>query len=372
MKKLGIYIHIPFCKKKCNYCDFISFPNLKEYEKEYINALINEIQAYKNKDYIIDTIYIGGGTPSYIDSIEIIKIIEQIKLNYTVKDNLEITIEVNPGTINKKKLIDYKNSGINRISIGLQTTSNTLLKEISRIHTYEQFLETYKMIKEVGFENINVDLMLGIPNQTIKNLEDSITKVINLKPTHISIYSLILEEGTKMHKNVTLGKLKLPSEDIERKMYWEAKKMLEKNKYIHYEISNFALKNYESKHNVNCWNQKEYLGFGLAAHSYLNGKRYSNTIKIDEYISNFKGTKIINEVQTNEDAQKEYMMLGLRKLQGVNIQEFERKFKCNLLKKFNKEIEKLIKLELIKIESNNIMLTDKGIDFANIVWEEFV
>lgn len=227
---------------------------------------------------------------------------------------------------------DYKKVGINRLSIGLQSINNDILKEIGRIHTYKDFLETYQMARKVGFENINVDLMLALPKQTCKDLQKSLEEVIKLSPEHISIYSLILEEGTKLQKLVEQGSITLPEDEIERNMYWMVKKILEKNGYIHYEISNFAKAGYESKHNLNCWNQKQYLGFGLSAHSYYNKTRYSNVTNIKQYINvgaglvSARDSKIIHEIQSKQDEQKEYMMLGLRKIEGVSIADFKNKF----------------------------------------------
>lgn len=381
MKELGIYIHIPFCKQKCYYCDFISYANKEEKVKEYIESLQKEIELesdrYKNEEYEITTIYIGGGTPSFIDALYIERIINTIKQNYKLHENSEITIEVNPGTINEEKIRKYKDIGINRISIGLQTTKDNLLKQIGRIHTYEEFLNCYQIVQKVGVDNINVDLMLGLPNQTLEDLKESLREVINLKPNHISLYSLILEENTVLEKQVSENELELPSEDIERKMYWETKKILEQNGYIHYEISNFSKKGYESKHNLNCWNQKEYLGFGVAAHSYIKNKRYCNTNNIEEYIKNVQNGKILSnrticEIQNKIEEQKEYMLLGLRKIQGIDIQEFKNKFIDNPIYIFHKELEKLVKEELIEVDLNQIKLTSKGLDFANLVWEEFV
>lgn len=379
--EIGIYIHIPFCMKKCFYCDFVSYANKEDMIEKYIKALEKEIKikAEENKLLKINTIYIGGGTPSFIDSKHIVYIINAIKESFNVKENAEITIEVNPGTVTKNKLEDYIKCGINRISIGLQTTNNELLKQIGRIHKYEQFLETYNLIRMVGFNNINVDLMLALPNQTIKDLEDSLNKVIMLKPEHISVYSLILEEKTKLYDLVESGKLELLDESIERNMYWKVKNILEQNGYKHYEISNFAKQGYESKHNLNCWNQEEYLGMGVAAHSYLNNKRYSNTENLEQYINKLldeEGIKndivTVHEEQTLEDKQKEYMLLGLRKIEGVKISDFKNKFVQNPIYIFRKELDKLVKEDLIQVEDNNIKLTKKGLDLANLVFEEFV
>ena len=376
MKKaeLGIYIHIPFCVKKCYYCDFVSFTNQNANIKKYIQAILKELEQYDLNKYNITTIYIGGGTPSAISSAYIVNILEKIKEklenNNTEWKDIEITIEVNPGTVTKEKLQDYKSVGVNRLSIGLQTTNDNLLKIIGRIHTYEEFLETYKLAEEVGFKNINVDLMIGLPSQTIQDLKDSLNKVIKLEPKHISTYSLILEENTVLEKLVESGKLILPDEDMERQMYWYVKNTLELNGYNHYEISNFAKEGFESKHNLNCWEQKQYIGLGLAASSYINNERYSNVGDMKKYLNG--SGKIIEERQSIEDTEKEYMLLGLRKINGVNISKFKEKFACNPLFLFREELNKLVMDKLIAVDTNNIKLTNKGLDFANLVWEEFV
>ena len=373
--EIGVYVHIPFCKKKCDYCDFISYCNKDNLIEDYVQAVKAEIQTQNIKPEIT-TIYIGGGTPSYIDSKYIIEILEKIK-EKNVSSNAEITIEVNPGTVTKEKLEDYIKSGINRISIGLQTTNDELLKQIGRIHNFTQFLETYKLAKKVGFKNINVDLILGLPNQRIKDLKESLEQIIKLKPKHISVYSLIVEDGTPIANKIEKGELQLPDEELERNMYWFVKNTLELNGFIHYEISNFAKKGYESKHNLNCWNQKEYIGIGASAHSYRDITRYSNTENIEEYIENvnngnFNRNKIIHEVQKEDDAKKEFMLLGLRKIKGVDINQFKNKFGDNPIYLFRNELKKLTDERLLIIDDNNIRLTNKGLDLANLVWEEFI
>lgn len=373
--EIGIYVHIPFCKQKCYYCDFVSYCNKDDKIEPYIKTLIKEIEMQNIKSNI-NTIYIGGGTPSYIDSKYITEIMDKIKKKNVI-ENVEITIEVNPGTVTRGKLEDYKNSGINRLSIGLQTANNKLLKQIGRIHNYEEFLETYKIAREVGFNNINVDLILGLPNQRIQDLKNSLDEVIKLSPEHISVYSLIIEDGTPIKTQIENGKLQLPDEETERNMYWYVKNTLELNGYKHYEISNFAKNGYESKHNMNCWNQDEYIGFGISAHSYRNITRYSNTDNINEYIRNIKSdspekNRIIHEVQKLEDTEKEFMLLGLRKIDGVSISEFKDRFGDNPIYLYRNELKKLSDENLIKVDENNIKLTNKGIDLANIVWEEFV
>lgn len=380
-KELGIYLHIPFCKQKCNYCDFVSFSDKCEKIESYIECLEKEINKFDFSNFMVTTIYIGGGTPSFINS-KYIKLImntlyNKIDINKNKKDKLEITIEVNPGTVTKEKLQDYKEAGINRLSIGLQTSQDRLLKQIGRVHSYQEFIETYQSAKEVGFENINIDLMLGLPNQTLKDLKESLNKIIELNPNHISVYSLILEEGTKLFNQIENNEFKLPDEESERNMYWYVKNMLELNEYNHYEISNFSKKGKESKHNLNCWNQKEYIGFGVAAHSYLYNTRFSNTNNLEDYINNinnneFKKNIRIEEEQNKEDQEKEYMMLGFRKIDGVNISKFKEKFIDNPIFIYKDKLNKLVEEGLIEIDLNNIRLTSKGIDFANLVFEEFV
>ena len=411
-KELGIYIHIPFCKQKCYYCDFVSFSNKQNFVENYVEAVKTEINNYFQdktilERYTVTTIYIGGGTPSYIESkyiCEIMEVLENnLKQNKVKFEDMEITIEVNPGTVNKEKLEQYKKEKINRLSIGLQSTNNEMLKQIGRIHTYEQFLETYNMAKEVGFENINVDLMIGLPNQTIEDIKRSLKEVIQLNPTHISVYSLIIEEGTVIAQKIENHQLQEMDEELERNMYWYVKNTLELNGYTHYEISNFAKQGKESKHNLNCWRQKEYIGIGLAAHSYLNSVRYTNTSEIEQYItrmnhlngqivndilelSNNKKEKTIleenekdieivyeiEEVQDAEDRKKEYMLLGLRTIEGVSISKFKEKYIDNPIFLFRKELEKLVEEKLVMIDGDCIKLTNKGLDLANLVWEEFI
>ena len=304
---------------------------------------------------------------------------------------------MNPGTTTKNNLQMYRNCGINRLSIGLQSTNDSILKEIGRIHNYNQFLDTYKWANEVGFENINVDLMIGLPEQDIEILKDSLENVVNLKPSpkHISVYSLIVEEGTKIEQKINCGEMKLPNDEEERRQYHYMKNFLELNGYKHYEISNFAKPGYESKHNMNCWEQKQYVGFGVAAHSYVNGIRYANMANLEEYLNvdneknienymkndfevdfdnknGFETIKNIEETQNKIDMEKEFMMLGLRKIDGISISKFEEKFGENPIYLFRNELQKLVEEDLLEVDLDDIRLTRKGLDLANLVWEEFV
>lgn len=381
MTSVGIYVHIPFCKKKCKYCDFTSFSCAEEKYEDYFKCLKQEIieksEEIKGDEIVVDTIYIGGGTPSIVPADYIEQIVATIKNNYKVEKNAEITIEVNPGTVDREKLQKYYDIGINRLSIGLQSTNDKLLEMLGRIHTYSEFEDVYETARQVGFKNINVDLMIGLPKQTIEYVEDSLKKLIEKSPEHISVYSLIVEENTKMYDLIESGELELPDENLEREMYWKVKNTLQENGYKHYEISNFAKEGYESKHNLNCWKQHSYLGFGVAAHSYYDGMRYSNIESLNRYIENHKSGEsvyniVFHEKQSKEEMMKEYMLLGLRKINGIKISEFKEKFIDNPIYYFREQLNKLVEQDLVEVSEDRIYLTNKGLDLANIVWMEFV
>jgi len=378
MKEIGIYVHIPFCKSKCLYCDFTSYTNKNTEIRRYVDCLKREINYRSKDEYLVKTIFFGGGTPSIIDGKYIVEILSEINNAYIVDKNAEITIEINPGTIDKHKLEKYKEAGINRISIGLQSSKKELLKEIGRIHTYEDFENTVELAKEVGFTNINVDIMIGIPNQTIYDVEDTLDKVLALDLTHISVYSLIYEDGTLMTKMVDEGKLLEVDEEIERYMYWYAKRRLEDNGFIHYEISNFSKPSYRCKHNLDCWNQKEYLGFGVAAASYIDNFRIKNTDSLEKYISYINSDKYyknltIEEKQDIDEQMKEFVILRLRMTEGFKASDFTAKFNKDVYKVFESQMDKLLSDGLIIAEEfGYLKLTKKGLDLANIVWGEFI
>lgn len=378
MKEIGIYVHIPFCKSKCLYCDFTSYTDKNTEIRRYVDCLKREINYRSKDEYLVKTIFFGGGTPSIIDGKYIVEILSEINNAYIVDKNAEITIEINPGTIDKHKLEKYKEAGINRISIGLQSSKKELLKEIGRIHTYEDFKNTVELAKEVGFTNINVDIMIGIPNQTIYDVEDTLDKVLALDLTHISVYSLIYEDGTLMTKMVDEGKLLEVDEEIERYMYWYAKRRLEDNGFIHYEISNFAKPSYRCKHNLDCWNQKEYLGFGVAAASYIDNFRIKNTDSLEKYINNINSDKYyknltIEEKQDIDEQMKEFVILRLRMTEGFKASDFTAKFNKDVYKVFESQMDRLLSDGLIIAEEfGYLKLTKKGLDLANIVWGEFI
>ena len=383
MENIGVYVHIPFCKQKCKYCDFVSFSCIEDKMESYFDCILKEISEKAEElkanstTQQIDTIYIGGGTPSLVPVEYIQKVITKLFEVFNISKDAEITLEVNPGTVDETKLKKYFELGINRLSIGLQSTNDKLLKMLGRIHSYKDFEETYKLARKIGFKNINIDLMIGLPSQTIEDVEVSLEKIIEKSPEHISVYSLIVEENTKMYELIEENILQLPEEELERKMYWRVKDLLESNGYRHYEISNFSKSGYESRHNLNCWNQHQYLGFGVAAHSYFDGMRYSNIENITQYIRNYQNGEavyniVFHENQSKEQMMKEFMLLGLRKIGGVKISDFKEKFVDNPLYVFRNQLNKLVNEELIEVSENCIFLTNRGLDLANVVWMEFV
>lgn len=373
MKDLSIYLHIPFCKEKCFYCDFLSFRGKENYFEKYKIALIKEIEnfAFKNKNkYKVKTIFFGGGTPSIVPIGYIGDIMEKIYSLFCIDDDVETTIEANPGTLSYEKIKHFKDSKINRISMGLQTDNNELLKKIGRIHTYEQFLQNYENVRKVGFENVNVDIMFSLPEQTVEIFYNTLKNMIKLNPEHISTYSLILEEDTKFYDMYEKGKLKLVDEQLDRQFYHMAISELENSGYSLYEISNFSKVDKKCKHNIVYWKRKEYIGFGLGASSLLNEVRFKNTEKFENYI-NFKNE--INVENLNEiDKYSEFMFLGLRMMEGIKKSDFYHCFNIDIYDVYSEQIKKLIKQGLLIEKNDALKLSKKGIDLANIVFLEFI
>lgn len=375
---LEIYIHIPFCKRKCEYCDFLSFPR---YNKAYIPALMKEIESAKLEgkeagDYKVKTIFIGGGTPSILKEEDIESLLEGVYKRFDVEKEAEITIETNPGTLTKEKLTGYRRAGINRISMGLQSGNNEELKELGRIHTYEEFLSNYRLAREIGFTNINVDLMSAIPKQTKGSWKETLYKIVNLNPEHISAYSLIIEEGTGFYDKLHNQLLELPTEEEERRMYYDTKKILEKAGYHRYEISNYSKKGFECKHNVGYWQRLDYIGFGLGASSFMNNRRFTNEADIKQYLQKTEkgGAQLHQNVQelTEAEAMEEFMFLGLRLTQGVSRKEFAKEFQREYEEVYGGCNMKLLRQGLLNNEKNRIYLTDKGLDLSNQVMAEFL
>lgn len=380
---IEIYIHIPFCIRKCNYCDFLSSPANDETIEAYVNALVLEIKASAQTSQVVDSIFIGGGTPSILNKNQITKILDAIKLSFLVDENAEITIEVNPNTADREKFETYKKIGINRISIGLQSANDAELKAIGRLHTYAEFLETYKTARECGFENINVDIMEALPHQKKETLLDTVKKVIDLNPEHISAYSLIVEEGTLLKTQVKEARLNgldiLPSEDEEREMYELVSKLLADNNYIQYEISNYSKKGYECRHNVGYWKRKDYMGMGIGAASLFKKTRYNNISDLTEYIKIWNDNKnplgAIRENITElslKDEMEEFMFLGLRMTSGISKEEFLEKFNTSYETVYGGVDEKLCKIGMLESDEKNVWLTKKGRDLSNIVLAEYL
>ncbi|WP_026527340.1 radical SAM family heme chaperone HemW [Butyrivibrio sp. VCD2006] len=392
MNSIGIYIHIPFCKQKCLYCDFLSFPEGMEQQALYFDALKKEIEisAGECEDYEVTSVFIGGGTPTSVEPSYIADIMGVLKGQYNLAENAEITIECNPGTADYKALRLYRDAGINRISIGLQSAKDNELLILGRIHNRKQFEECYKNARLAGFDNVNVDLMSALPGQTLRDWESNLEYVCSLEPSpeHISAYSLIIEEGTPFYEmygeNSGIRRehlLPLPDEDTEREMYHRTKEILEKNGYYRYEISNYSKSDRESRHNVRYWNGGDYIGFGIGAASLMKGIRYRNISELSNYVEAINKLDIFDilkairtEVQplSKNEQMEEFMFLGLRMVRGVSCAEFERRFSCEMAEVFGEVIAELRGEELLEVTEDGIHLTDYGLDLSNYCMAKFL
>ncbi|SUY31498.1 radical SAM family heme chaperone HemW [Clostridium perfringens] len=376
MEKISLYIHIPFCAQKCLYCDFPSFARKDHLRKAYIEALNKEIISLreKNNNIEINTIFIGGGTPSVLEADELECLLKEVAKLNMAKD-VEYSMECNPGNLTEEKLEVMKKYGVNRISMGLQAKQDNLLKGLGRIHNYKTFKENFLLAKKVGFNNINVDLMFGLPNQRLNEWEETLREIISLEPAHISAYSLIIEEGTAFYNLYENDKLKLPTEEEERKMYHLAKKILEENGFNQYEISNYAKEGKECRHNLAYWNMDNWIGVGSASASYMDGKRIKNISSVEEYINsiNEKG-EAIEEIINNSknDNMEEFMFMGLRKINGIDENEFKNRFSMNINNVYGEIINKYIDEGLLIRESGRIFLSEKGIEISNIIMADFL
>ncbi|HEY5563449.1 MAG TPA: radical SAM family heme chaperone HemW [Clostridiaceae bacterium] len=364
----ALYIHIPFCKSKCIYCDFNSYSKMENLMEQYSLALAKEINNLPHE--LFDTIYIGGGTPTYLSLSSLNIIFEEIDKLNKAKD-IEFTIEANPGTVDEAKLEFLIRKGVNRISIGVQAFQNNLLKTLGRIHNTQEALDSFHMARRAGFNNINIDLMFGIPKQTSSNWKESLDILVALKPEHVSCYSLIIEEETPLYNIYNEGKLLLPKEEEERAMYHYAIDFLKSCGYNQYEISNFASNGFESIHNIKYWELEEYYGCGAGAHSYINKIRYMNYEKIEEYI-NAKESKIILNKNSELDEIEEFMFMGLRKTTGISKAAFTNKFNLNIEYYYKDVIKKHVKNKLLHEDSNRIYLSNMGMDLSNIVMVDFL
>ena len=369
---MEIYIHIPFCIRKCDYCDFLSGPSGPKEQADYVQALLREIQAAEEGEgRSVSSIFIGGGTPSVLDERLLGDILREIRNRFKMKEDAEITIEVNPGTANIGKLQAYREMGINRLSIGLQSPEDRELKILGRIHNYGQFLETYQEARTVGFDNINIDLMSAIPDQTYEGWVKNLRTVAELEPEHISAYSLIVEEGTPF----AARKLNLPDEDTEYNMYEATAQILKEYGFEQYEISNYARKGRECRHNVGYWTRQDYLGFGLGASSLYGKERFANTADMKKYLENSRTPEKIREKDpslTREDEMAEFMFLGLRMTKGISKADFQRCFGCTIESVYGEVLEKYESMELLLEKDGRIFLSREGIHVSNSIMAEFL
>ncbi len=373
MRDISLYIHIPFCKQKCLYCDFPSYSGKEKLMDKYIEALNKEILE-KSKTYDISSIFIGGGTPSYLKDSNLKSLLDTLnKLN--LKKDMEFTIECNPGTVNRSKFSIMKNCGVNRISFGLQSTKDSILREIGRIHNYEEFKNNYLLAREMGFDNINVDLMFGLPNQSSEDFKETLEEIVKLNPEHISAYSLIIEEGTYFYDLYDKDELNLPNEEQERDMYLSAKEILGEYGYHQYEISNYAREGKECFHNKVYWKCNEYLGLGVSASSFVNEKRIKNIEDMEEYIKKIdENEDVAQEIHVNnvEDDMEEFIFMGLRMIEGIKISEFNKRFNRDIYNVYGEIIEKNIKKGLLILSSGKLYLSPKGIELSNYVMSDFI
>jgi len=380
-KELELYIHIPFCEKKCAYCDFPSAPASAEVKMQYVEALLKEIRAFEAPVNVeVVSVFFGGGTPSVLPAEKIGQILTELREKFLFAKETEISLEANPGTVTFEKLTDYRKYGINRLSFGLQSANDEELQKLGRIHDYATFLESYRLARKAGFANLNVDLMSALPGQSVESWEETLRKVLELEPEHISAYSLIIEEGTPFYEryeeDVVLReqgeepKL-LPSEETEREIYRRTEELLGNAGYLHYEISNYAKPGKECRHNIGYWERRDYVGFGLSAASLLHPYRYHNTEDLKEYLEGKFEKKDFEEL-TQENQMEETMFLGLRMLEGVSKTRFQEQFSCPLADVYQKELKKLKDAGLVEENEEFVRLTKRGIDVSNQVMAEFL
>ena len=399
-RELELYIHIPFCARKCAYCDFLSFAAPEMVYRDYMDKLMEEIcgQGPNFQEYRVSTIFVGGGTPSLLPADLIMELFATLHENFDISLDAEITMEANPGTLTMEKLEVYRQSGVNRLSIGLQSADDKELKYLGRIHSYDSFLKSYQRARQAGFQNINIDLMSALPGQDVHSWKNTLKKVMMLRPEHISAYSLIIEEGTLFYERfgepqgscacgaqtaaevaaraAVMTLPDLPDEDTDREMYHLTREMMAAHGYERYEISNYAKKGYECRHNTGYWTGVEYLGLGLGASSYTYGYRYHNTEDLQEYLSLnlYEGGAAARDIEelTLEDKMEEFMFVGLRMMKGVSGSEFLDRFGQNMWNVYGDALKKLEKQGLIEVEAPVVRLTELGIDVSNVVLSEFL
>ena len=367
---IGIYVHVPFCLRKCNYCDFCSYPNVNaELRAKYISNLIDEIRSYSNRSISVDTIFFGGGTPTLLSENEFENITNEIYKTFRVDGAVEFSVEANPKTVDQNRLSFMKSLGVNRLSIGMQSIHANELKKLGRIHTHKDFLVAFSNARETGFNNINVDIMYGIPDQTPASFEQTINAITSLAPEHISMYSLILEENTPLF--IDSEAYKFPSEDDEIEMYRLAQGVLSSFGYEHYEISNYALSGCRCRHNMKYWQGKEYLGFGVAAHSFYNGVRFGNISDISGYCCDVEN-RTSKEDNEQSDRAFEYIMLHLRLSDGFSLSEFTKEFGFEPKFVYSEKFKRLVENKLIRFDGDKISLSDEGFYVSNSIISDFL
>lgn len=376
-KDLGLYIHIPFCVKKCAYCDFLSWSGDKEQRVDYVRALEQEILSYKNfaEDYQVSTLYFGGGTPSVLEGELLERIMEAIRRTFQIEEKAEVTLEMNPGTALKEKLEWYKKLGINRLSMGIQSVKNENLKLLGRIHTYEDFLESYCMAREAGFDNLSGDLISSLPGQTLAEWKEELEILMETPLEHVSVYQLIIEEGTEFYKKYGECEELLPDEETSREIYLWTGKYLKSRGFEQYEISNYAREGKQSAHNLRYWERKDYLGLGLGGASMIRNMRMSNTRDWDKYMAYCRDPgKIREEVEVLEESgqMEEFMFLGLRKTRGISKKEFRRTFGKDIDLVYEKTLEKYLKNGMLQESGDRIFLSEEGILLSNQVFADFL
>lgn len=373
---MELYLHMPFCVRKCAYCDFLSFPSGAKTQRMYAKRLMEDIGVMGKRygEIPVETIFIGGGTPSVPDSGLIVEIMEHVRHAFHVADGAEISMEANPGTVTREKLTDYRKAGINRLSFGLQSANDRELKLLGRIHTWAEFLESFTLARECGFANLNIDLMSALPGQTCESWKETLSRVTDLDPEHISAYSLIIEEGTPFGERYGSeeGRKLLPDEDSEREMYHETKRFLKDCGYERYEISNYAKPGRECRHNIGYWTGVPYLGLGLGASSYLDGCRFTVNPDMKQYLEEKPGMFTDIEKLTKKDMEEEFFYVGLRMTAGVLLSEFERRFGISAKEVYPGLMETFVKEKAARFEGDRFVLTDYGLDVSNYIMAQFL
>ena len=373
---MELYLHMPFCLRKCAYCDFLSFPSGAKTQRMYAKRLMEDIGVMGKRygEIPVETIFIGGGTPSVPDSGLIVEIMEHVRHAFHVADGAEISMEANPGTVTREKLTDYRKAGINRLSFGLQSANDRELKLLGRIHTWAEFLESFTLARECGFANLNIDLMSALPGQTCESWKETLSRVTDLDPEHISAYSLIIEEGTPFGERYGSeeGRKLLPDEDSEREMYHETKRFLKDCGYERYEISNYAKPGRECRHNIGYWTGVPYLGLGLGASSYLDDCRFTVNPDMKQYLEEKPGMFTDIEKLTKKDMEEEFFYVGLRMTAGVSLSEFERRFGISAKEVYPGLMETFVKEKAARFEGDRFVLTDYGLDVSNYIMAQFL